>query len=131
MAIVFVYGTLTDPETATAVLPGFTYRGAASLSGLHRVDGQYPTLAPGGEVAGRLLQTAHLDALDRYEGVENGLYVRTSIPLLGASEGGTAETYVGDPGRLGVDVDWPGSGAFEGRVQEYLREHDVRVEPEY
>jgi hypothetical protein len=29
----------------------------ATLHGLHRVEGQYPTLAPGGSVAGRVLRT--------------------------------------------------------------------------
>jgi gamma-glutamylcyclotransferase (GGCT)/AIG2-like uncharacterized protein YtfP len=133
MALVFVYGTLTDRETAASVLPAFEYRGAATLDGLQRVDGEYPTLAPGGEVSGRLLETAHLDALDRYEGVDSGLYLRVSVPLIGgtADDGvETIETYVGDPVRLGVDVDWPGSGAFETRVRTSLREHDVRVERE-
>ncbi|WP_459193447.1 gamma-glutamylcyclotransferase [Halosimplex sp. J119] len=41
----FVYGTLTDPERAGAVLNEFVYRGPAVLDGLQRVDGEYPTLA--------------------------------------------------------------------------------------
>lgn len=49
---IFVYGTLTDPEQAGRVLDSFEYAGDAVLSGLHRVEGTYPTLAPGGSVDG-------------------------------------------------------------------------------
>lgn len=65
----FVYGTLTDPETAASILSEFEYRGSATLDGLHRVEGEYPTLAPGGTVTGRMLVTEERDTLDRYEGV--------------------------------------------------------------
>ena len=122
--VVFVYGTLTDRDTAASVLDGFEYRGRATLAGLHRVDGRYPTLLPDGEVEGRLLATDDLAALDRYEGVADGLYVRVSVPR---ASGGTAETYVGDPARLGVADEWPGDGAFGERVQSYLDEHPVVI----
>lgn len=125
MTTVFVYGTLTDRETATAVLPDFELRGPATLSGLHRVDGEYPTLGPGGETPGRLLDTDHVQTLDSYEGVDRGLYVRISVPL--ADGDGTVETYVGDPDRLGVAVDWPTGDSFPACVREYVREGDVRV----
>jgi len=125
MPLVFVYGTLTDRETAASVLPTVEYRGPATLRGLHRVDGRYPTLAPGGETDGRLLATDHLDAIDRYEGVADGLYVRLSVPLVDGD--GTVETYVGDPDRLGVDVDWPGDAAFPACVRSHVESAGVRV----
>lgn len=77
---VFVYGTLTEPERVSSVLEttrtdaADAFVGPATLEGLHRVDGRYPTLAPGGSVDGRLLtvdETA-LARLDRYEGVDRG-----------------------------------------------------------
>jgi gamma-glutamylaminecyclotransferase len=131
---VFVYGTLTDPETAASVLSTVEYRGEARLSGLHRVDGEYPTLAPGGTVQGRLLVTDELDRLDSYEGVERGLYVRVSVPRQDESADKSAAatpervvTYVGDPDRLGVPDEWPGDGPFAERVRTYLDEHDVDI----
>lgn len=127
----FVYGTLTDPERARAVLPEFEFLGPATLSGLHRVDGEYPTLAPGGRVEGRVLRTDDAAALDRYEGVESGLYVRVSVPLEGGADdsGGDrcVETYVGDPERLDAPAEWPGEGAFAERVRSRVRETDVTV----
>ena len=131
MATVFVYGTLTDPDRAAAVLDGFDYAGAATLTGCHRVDaGEYPTLAPGGSVEGRLLVTADLAALDRYEGVDRGLYARVEVPLVGHE--GIAQVYVGDPDRLGAGgaVEWPGDGSLAARVNEYVRAEDVVVRME-
>ncbi|NHX37115.1 MULTISPECIES: gamma-glutamylcyclotransferase family protein [Halolamina] len=144
---VFVYGTLTEPERVGSVVDSFTFLGSAVLSGLHPVQGEYPTLAPGGETGGRLLRTDEIGALDAYEGVNDGLYVRVPVPIEpvepreGDREGGsgldtTAAVYVGDPGRLGVgdEVSWPdggdGSAGFDDRVRAYLREHDVCVRPQ-
>jgi len=126
---VFVYGTLTDAERAGKVLDSFAYRGRATLSGLHRVEGTYPTLAPGGSVRGRLLETPDIDALDRYEGVEDGLYVRVSVPVAGdgAADDATTETYVGDPDRLDAPAAWPGEGPFAERVRASVRDNDVVV----
>jgi gamma-glutamylaminecyclotransferase len=120
----FVYGTLTDRETATTVLDDFEYRGPAVLDGLDRVDGRYPTLAPGGRVEGRLLSTPEVDALDRYEGVDDGLYVRLPVPC---ADNETVQTYVGAPERLGVPDEWPGAGVFGERVRRYVDEHAVVV----
>ena len=125
---VFVYGTLTDRDRAAAVLgpDGFAVLGPARLRGLHRVDGRYPTLAPGGRVDGRLLRTEQVEALDRYEGVTAGLYARVSVPV----EGGRAAVYVGDPERLDPadPVEWPGDGSFEERVERYVRGNGVVIE---
>lgn len=120
---VFVYGTLTDPDRAGELLDSFTLGPAATLDGCHRVDGAYPTLAPGGETEGRILSTPNVRALDAYEGVERDLYVRASVP----GPDGQCAVYVGDPDRLDADATWPGEGAFADRVTRYLHEHDVRV----
>ena len=129
---VFVYGTLTDPGQVDAVLgdgADYEFVGRASLEGLHRVDGQFPTLAPGGSVEGRILEVDRscLEALDAYEGVESGLYVRVSVPI--DDERRAIWVYVGNPDRLGLEerVDWPGSGVFGERVETYVECEDVSV----
>jgi len=140
--LVFVYGTLTDPARVADVLDGtreWSFVADATLRGLHRVDGQYPTLAPGGRVDGRLLQTDAVAALDAYEGVDRGLYLRVPVPFAddGTVDGGTDDesdavaVYVGDPERLGVDeaVAWPGAGDLGRRVGRYVAANDVAVEP--
>jgi gamma-glutamylcyclotransferase (GGCT)/AIG2-like uncharacterized protein YtfP len=124
---VFVYGTLTDPETAGHVLDTFEYAGAATLVGLHPVEGRYPTLAPGGRTEGRILTTPEMDALDRYEGVDRGLYVRQSVPLTDTDTPETVACYVGDPELLDAPAEWPGDGPFEARVARYVREEGVTV----
>ncbi len=170
--LVFVYGTLTDPQRTRAVLPDesgtrsragtvgkdterpgapdepFAFVGEATLSGLRRVEGTYPTLAPGDAVDGRLLTVDEvgLATLDAYEGVDRGLYVRVAVPLEaaegGASEGGPEEgagdggppvptdrawLYVCDPDRLGADATWPGSGSLETRIRRHLDRVDATV----
>ncbi|GAA0520562.1 Gamma-glutamyl cyclotransferase, AIG2-like [Halorubrum aquaticum] len=125
---VFVYGTLTEPDRVGEVLDSFVFVGPATLSGLRTVEGRYPTLAPGGETAGRLLRTDETGTLDAYEGVDDGLYVRVSVPL-DAPDGHPEEAalYVGDPDRLGADATWPGDGGFRERVREYLDRTEVAV----
>jgi gamma-glutamylcyclotransferase (GGCT)/AIG2-like uncharacterized protein YtfP len=131
---VFVYGTLTDPDRATAVLgaDGFGDRGSARLYGLRRVDGRYPTLAPGGHADGRLLRTERIEVLDRYEGVAAGLYARLSVPVDGNGDGNgsRAAVYVGDPERLDAaePFERPDEGSFVERVERYVRENRVAVE---
>jgi gamma-glutamylcyclotransferase (GGCT)/AIG2-like uncharacterized protein YtfP len=141
---VFVYGTLTDPERVGRVLDSYVFVGSAVLHGLHAVDGEYPTLAPGGEVGGRVLRTDEIDALDEYERVEDGLYTRVAVPTKPGEvtpdsddRGGTAVSdssdsdtekvavYVGDPERLDADAEWPGDGPFSERVQAFLTGSDV------
>jgi gamma-glutamylcyclotransferase (GGCT)/AIG2-like uncharacterized protein YtfP len=123
---VFVYGTLTSPERVAQVVDSYVFVGPARLHGLHLVEGRYPTLAPGGEAAGRLLRTAELDRLDDYEGVAGDLYVRVSVPR---TDGGEAAVYVGDPARLDAAAEWPGEGSFPERVRAYLADAEVTVEP--
>ena len=125
---VFVYGTLTDPDRVAAVVDSFAFVGGAVLHGLHAVQGTYPTLAPGGEVGGRILRTRDLDALDAYEGVDGGPYVRVSVPATGEYLPETVELYVGDPDALEAPATWPGEGSFEERLREYLRRGTVRIE---
>jgi gamma-glutamylcyclotransferase (GGCT)/AIG2-like uncharacterized protein YtfP len=132
--LVFVYGTLTDPERVDAVLDDGAFEGPATLVGLHRVDGRYPTLAPGGTTAGRLLATDEVDALDAYEGVDRGLYVRAMVPLEPSERTAPgdreAAVYVGDPERLDADAAWPGKGPFAERVRRFLDEREVVVRPD-
>ncbi|WP_135305883.1 gamma-glutamylcyclotransferase family protein [Haloarcula amylovorans] len=127
---VFVYGTLVQTQTAAAVLDEFEYRGPATVSGLHRVEGRYPTLAPGGSTSGRLLHTPEIDALDRYEGVESALYVRCTLPFEGDETGDTVECYLGDPTPLDAPAEWPGDGTFEERARRYCRSERVLVRRE-
>lgn len=125
--LVFVYGTLTDPGQVERVLDDYRFEGPATLDGLHRVGGRYPTLAPGGSVDGQLLGTPEVADLDAYEGVDRGLYVRVSVPLADGS--GEAAVYVGDPDRLDAPASWPGDGSFDERVREYVS-GEVVVRPD-
>jgi len=128
--LAFVYGTLTDPDRVEEVVDDYRFEGPATLVGLRRVEGTYPTLAPGEDAAveGRLLRTPEVAALDAYEGVDRGLYVRVGVPLVGdPGPSDEAAVYVGDPDRLDVAATWPGDGPFERRVRSTVRERDVEV----
>lgn len=126
--LVFAYGTLTDPERAASVVETFEFAGEATLVGLHRTDGRYPTLAPGGRTNGRLLETPDIDALDSYEGVERGLYSRITVPGDGELTERVA-VYVGDPDELDVakPISWPGEGSLESRIRRFVDNNNVRV----
>ncbi|WP_129114425.1 gamma-glutamylcyclotransferase family protein [Halegenticoccus tardaugens] len=133
---VFVYGTLTDPTRVAALVDSYVFVGPALLRGFHPVEGRYPTLAPGGEVAGRILRTEEIDAIDAYEGVDRGLYARVEIPWAdgGAPDEGAPDAvaaYVGDPERLGVaaSVEWPGSGPLAERVERHVADAGATVQP--
>jgi hypothetical protein len=119
----FVYGTLTDPGRVDDLLDGWAFGPTATLRGLHRVSGRYPTLAPGGETTGRILRVEDIDALDAYEGVDRGLYTRVGVPR--DDREGQVQTYVGDPTRLGVadPVDWPGTGTLFERIESFVAAH--------
>lgn len=129
--LVFAYGTLTEPERVSTVLEmtpsdaADAFVGPATLEGVHRLRGRYPTLAPGGSVDGRLLavdETA-LTRLDRYEGVDSGLYVRVAVPVAPDVPDDPCWIYVGDPDELGVDVTWPGDGPFHDRVRSFVSQN--------
>ncbi|WP_339102537.1 gamma-glutamylcyclotransferase family protein [Haloterrigena salinisoli] len=130
--LVFVYGTLTEPDRVAALLedgPGeYEFVGPATLEGLHRVDGRYPTLVPGGSVEGRLLSVdgPALERLDRYEGVERGLYVRVAVS---GPDDRRVWIYVGDPDRLGVDATdaWPNVRPFRDAVRSSIVPDDTMV----
>lgn len=142
---VFVYGSLTEPGRVSVLLDSYAFVGAATLSGLRVVEGQYPTLAPpesapsssstgaaatpDAAVGGRLLRTEDVATLDRYEGVDRGLYTRVSVPLVGpdGDREGEAAVYVGDPDHLGADVTWPGEGSFPERVRQAVADRGVSV----
>ncbi|MEZ3116277.1 gamma-glutamylcyclotransferase [Halobaculum sp. MBLA0147] len=130
---VFVYGTLTDPDRVGEVLHSYVFVGPATLRGLHAVDGEYPTLAPGGEVAGRLLRTDERDRLDEYERVADGLYTRVVVPITAGhdSVADEAVVYAGDPDALDADATWPGSGSFADRVATYVTDESVCVDPQW
>lgn len=131
--LAFVYGTLTDPDRARAVLerdPEFA--APAVLDGCHRAEGAYPTLVPGGDCEGRLLRVERPDLhrLDAYEGVDRGLYTRVSVPFegpVGDASAGTVETYVGAPDTLDAPGSWPGEGTLAERVQAYVENGGVVV----
>jgi gamma-glutamylcyclotransferase (GGCT)/AIG2-like uncharacterized protein YtfP len=126
----FVYGTLTEPARVAAVVESYVYVGAARLDGLHAVEGRHPTLAPGGSTAGRLLRTDDVAALDAYEGVDDGLYVRVAVPFDGgADDPEEVAVYVGDPSRLDAPASWPGTGPLEERVAAYVTRQAVSVRP--
>jgi gamma-glutamylcyclotransferase (GGCT)/AIG2-like uncharacterized protein YtfP len=125
--LVFVYGTLTDDAQVAALLDSYRFAGDAVCVGFKRVDGRYPTLVPGESVSGRLLETSEIDRLDRYEGVDRGLYHRVSVSLassLAASlSATTAEVYLAAPNVIGLgslEEYWPGEGSFRARVDRHL-----------
>lgn len=124
----FVYGTLKNPTRVDSLLETYAFLGPAVLCGLSRVQGRYPTLAPGGQTRGRLLRTSAVDRLDAYEGVDRGTYVRVTVPC-DRDVSDAVDVYVGDPARLGVEdeVTWPGDGPFRERVERYVATNDVRV----
>ncbi|WP_435359686.1 gamma-glutamylcyclotransferase family protein [Haloarchaeobius sp. DFWS5] len=122
---VFVYGTLTESAQVDRLLDDWQFGPRVELRGCHRADGEYPTLVPGGDCRGRILQTSEMDTLDRYEGVERGLYTRVSVPWERDDEAVSrdVQVYVGDPERLDVaePVSWPGEGPLFERVETYCR----------
>ena len=131
----FVYGTLTDDGQVANLLDSYRFVGDAVCVGLRRIDGRYPTLVPGDRVTGRLLATDETDRLDRYEGVDRGLYYRFSVPVVDEGDSAVpaeaATVYIGEPAGLGIDpaadTGWPGSEAFTDRVGAYLASNPVRI----
>ena len=140
MSVVFVYGTLTDPDRLSSVVDQYSLGPPAICEGFRRVDGEYPTLAPGRQTSGRLIETPEMDVLDSYEGLDRGLYCRVSVPLVAVPPTAppqfaveTVEVYVGSPRLLGVDelIEWPSSGGLEHQITQYIESHPVRIHLDY
>jgi gamma-glutamylcyclotransferase (GGCT)/AIG2-like uncharacterized protein YtfP len=102
----FVYGTLQDPQRLRTVLgPAARWRvlGAGTIRGVLYDAGPYPALrrsdSPADIVPGLLLELEDeslLVALDRYEGVDSGLYLRERVQVYtadGAQQDAWAYTY--------------------------------------
>ena len=140
MTVVFVYGTLTNPTQVSRLLDEYSFGPEVVCHGLQRVEGRYPTLVPGGQVAGRLLSTPETERLDSYEGVDRGLYCRVSVPLAAdwpqdAADNSvftadTVEIYIGDPAVLDVseDTDWPDGGSFRQCVNECIQTNNISID---
>lgn len=125
----FVYGTLTDEQQVAELLPEYQFKRRAVCRGLKRVDGSYPTLVPGDSVEGRLLATPAQARLDRYEGVEQGLYHRVQLPLSPQRPNHTSATvYIARPTKVGLTAEtaWPAE-AFPECVVSYCETSDVEI----
>ena len=97
--LLFVYGSLRAGETACHLLSECSFVGTAAVAGVLGSANGYPLLVAGpGWVHGELYRLPGglgrrqvLEALDQYEGVPGGAYIRSVIRA-----GGTeAWTYVG------------------------------------
>lgn len=149
----FVYGTLTENQQVERLLSSYEFRGRATCVGLERIDGEYPTLVPGDSVEGRLLTTPAGDRVDRYEGVDEGLYHRVRIPLssqltqqLATQEQSPDSTdtakpdhthattyteavvYIAEPAKLGIpdETGWP-TGEFPDCITSYRDATDLKI----
>ncbi len=103
--LLFVYGTLLDPELFRCVT-GVTHRAArarpARLSGYRRVhvhDTPYPTLrrAPGSRTEGLILGPLHAAALARLIAYEGASYALAPVSVETASGPVTALAFLTDP----------------------------------
>ena len=119
MTLHFAYGSNMSRTHMRARCPGATALGTATLAGWRFVinpDG-YGSIAPeaGGVVHGVLwrLTARDLAAVNAYENVVGGLYVRRMLPVLHAGKGLTALTYIATrqgegtprPGYIAIVVD--------------------------
>jgi gamma-glutamylcyclotransferase (GGCT)/AIG2-like uncharacterized protein YtfP len=85
----FIYGSLRDPAVRARLLGSQTIltTGPAVLRGHARImvpDFDYPFIVPAAQVDGELLvslESSHLAILDRYEDVDEGLYVRVVVSV--------------------------------------------------
>ncbi len=116
----FVYGTLQDPRRVRAVLgPEARWRvlGAGTIRGVLYDVGPYPALrrsdSPRDVVPGRLLELDDeglLIALDRYEGVDAGLYLRERVEVClagGEQQSGWVYVYNRSVAGLRRIAQWP------------------------
>ena len=108
---VFVYGTLKRGGSNHCFMAGQSFLGnATSEPGFCLIDlGDYPGLVPCAEdrsgVAGEVwsVDKTGLAALDRLEGVDEGLYRRAAIPLLPPFHAVEVDTYFFAGSTLGRD----------------------------
>jgi gamma-glutamylcyclotransferase (GGCT)/AIG2-like uncharacterized protein YtfP len=101
----FVYGTLRSDGPESGLLAGLGRTGARARGSLFRLPAGYPALKPGGDswIEGELVPwpgPARLTLIDRYEGVDEGLFRRAELQV--AAEGAllSAWVYVMDDPRL-------------------------------
>ena len=94
---VFVYGTLTSDGGQAGLLGDVARRPATTPGTLWTLPAGYPALAVGPDpVHGELIELPHehlLQVLDRYEGVDEGLYQRVEVRVRVGSERVTAWAY--------------------------------------
>lgn len=89
--LLFVYGSLRAGEAACHLLSECRFVGTAAVAGVLGSASGYPLLLPGpGWVHGELYRLPPglrgrrvLEALDRYEGVTEGLYGRSTLRAAG------------------------------------------------
>ncbi len=99
----FVYGTLMDPERVRGLLGHPLDGEAATLAGYRRATLArlpYPFAVPqaGEAIDGVLLRRLSAEdvaRLDRYEGVDDGLFVRREVRVETAAGPATAWIYLG------------------------------------
>lgn len=117
--LLFVYGTLKRGDVRSPLLDRQTFLGEAKTAPHYRLFnvGQYPALVeaaplnlPGRSIGGELWQVNApcLARLDEEEGVDDGLYARTTIELTGPP--GHAMTYLYNHPVDGLDdcgTSWP------------------------
>lgn len=102
----FVYGTLMQGQAQDGLLAGLPRTAASTRGTLWDLPAGYPALSGGTEVVhGELvtgLDERLLELLDRYEGVDEGLYERVEIELSVGLRAEAAWAYVmEDPRRRG------------------------------
>jgi gamma-glutamylaminecyclotransferase len=116
--LVFVYGTLKRGGENHRFLAGQTYVGPARTAAgyrLYRLSGYPGMVADEGDasgVAGEIwaVDEPTLRQLDEFEGVDEGLYERTSVRLRAPFDREQVETYLyrrSIEGRTALEGEWP------------------------
>lgn len=94
----FVYGTLKTGGGQEAMLGDVSRVAATTRGTLWDLPAGYPALGPGAaEVHGELVELPHpsaLSVLDRFEGVDEGLYERVMIDVVSKGQTERAWAYV-------------------------------------
>lgn len=106
-ASLFVYGTLMEGQAQEGLLAGLARTSASTRGALWDLPAGYPALSPGSDVVhGELvagLEDRMLALLDRYEGVDEGLFERVEIEVKVGLRASAAWVYVmNDPRRRGA-----------------------------